>query len=276
MMVAMKTLKSFLKTMACSLLLAAVLPLTASAAPIDDFFIAIKNDNDGDLVTILFRGFDANTVDAEGRHGLHIAIMESSLKVTKTLLDLSGTKVDTRSKQGESPLMMAALKGHTAIAKRLIARGADVNKTGWTPLHYAASGGHVEMIKLLLEEHAYIDAESPNKSTPLMMAALYGTEDATKLLIKEGADPTVKNDQGMTAADFANGADRKALANDLAKAIIAFKAIQNAPTNDTLDGKEATPSLAPSLAPAPAPAPAKADAEPAKEAPKQPFKTRFD
>jgi ankyrin repeat protein len=51
----------------------------------------------------------------------------------------------------ESPLMMAALKGHTALARKLIARDADVNKPGWAPLHYAATGGHLEMMELLLE-----------------------------------------------------------------------------------------------------------------------------
>ena len=156
-------------------------------------------------------------LDSEGRHGLHLAMMEGSLKVAKTLLDLSGTKVDTRSKQDETPLMMAALKGHTAFAKRFIERGADVNKTGWTPLHYAATGGHLEMIKLLIEEHAYIDTESPNQSTPLMLAAMYGTEAAVKLLLEEGADPSIKNQLGLNAADFAAKAERMDLARYLDK-----------------------------------------------------------
>jgi polar amino acid transport system substrate-binding protein len=222
-------LKTILKTIACSLVAVIMFPLAALSAPIDDFFVAIKNDNDGALVTILFRGFDANTLDSEGRHGLHIAMVEGSFKVAKTLLDLSGTKVDTRSKNDETPLMMAALKGHTAFAKRLIARGADVNKTGWTPLHYAATGGHLEMIKLLLEEHAYIDTESPNKTTPLMMAAEYGSEAAVKLLLQEGADTRVKNQLGLIAADFAAKAERMDLARYLDK--LAIEGV-NPKTND--------------------------------------------
>lgn len=211
-------MKNFFALLLSSLvLLGATLPLVAQAAAIDDYFVAVKNDNDGALVTILFRGFDVNSVDAEGRHGLHIAMMEGSFKVAKTLLDLSGTKVDTRSKNDETPLMIAALKGHTDFAKRLIKRGADVNKTGWTPLHYAATGGHLEMIKLLLEEHAYIDTESPNQSTPLMMAAQYGTDAAAKLLLQEGADPRIKNQLGLNAADFAAKAERLDLARYLEK-----------------------------------------------------------
>jgi polar amino acid transport system substrate-binding protein len=213
----MNLTKNIRKLLICIALLTIGLLQPAAAAVVDDYFLAIKNDNDGEVVTILFRGFDANTLDSQGRHGLHVAMLEGSLKVAKTLLDLSGTKVDTRSKNDETPLMIAALKGHTAFAKRLIARGADVNKTGWTPLHYAATGGHLEMIKLLLDEHAYIDTESPNKSTPLMMAAEYGSEAAVKLLLKEGADTTVKNQLGLNAADFAAKAERMDLARYLDK-----------------------------------------------------------
>ena len=82
--------------------------------------------------------------------------------------------------------MLTALRGQLELAKALIAKGADVNKTGWTPLHYAGSSGHVDMIRLLLEHSAYIDAESPNGSTPLMMAAMYGNDAAVQLLLDEG------------------------------------------------------------------------------------------
>ena len=46
------------------------------------------------------------------------------------------------------------------------------------------------MMRLLLEESAYIDATSPNGTTPLMMAARYGSPEAVKLLLEEGAEPT--------------------------------------------------------------------------------------
>jgi ankyrin repeat protein len=64
------------------------------------------------------------------------------------------------------------------------------------------------VIEFLLEHSAYIDAESPNKSTPLMMAAMYGNADCVKLLIEGGADPTLKNELGLTASDFAKQVSR--------------------------------------------------------------------
>jgi polar amino acid transport system substrate-binding protein len=231
MILGMKFFTKILSVLSAACMAASLLFVnTACAAPADDYFVAIKNDNDGALVTVLFRGLDVNTLDSEGRHGLHIAMMEGSFKVAKTLLDLSGTKVDIRSNKDETPLMIAALKGHTQFAKQLIARGADVNKTGWTPLHYAATGGQVEMIKLLLEEHAYIDTESPNQSTPLMLAAMYGSEAAVKLLLQEGAEASLKNQQGLNAADFAAKAERMDLARYLDK--LAKEGV-NPKTNDS-------------------------------------------
>jgi hypothetical protein len=45
-----------------------------------------------------------------------------------------------------------------------------------------------------------------------MMAARYGTEEATRLLLARGASATVRNDAGLNAADFARLAGREALA----------------------------------------------------------------
>jgi uncharacterized protein len=114
--------------------------------------------------------------------------------------------------------MMAVFKGQVELAQQMIKQGADVNKTGWTPLHYAATAGNTLLVKMLLENYAYIDAESPNKTTPLMMAAHYGTAGAVKLLLEEGADVSLKNDLGLTAIDFAQRANK----TDSVEIIAAF------------------------------------------------------
>lgn len=175
----------------------------SKAGSYDDFFAAIKHDKPDVVRTLLNRGFDPNTVSPDGDPALVVAVREPSFKVIDVLLESPATRVEVRTSKDESPLMLAALRGHLDVCEKLIRREADVNKPGWTPLHYAATNGHLDVMRLLLDSHAYIDAASPNGSTPLMMAAMYGTTDAVKLLLEAGADPTLKNALGLSAIDFA-------------------------------------------------------------------------
>ena len=194
---------------------------SASAGSYEDFFLAIKQDNAAVIQNLLQRGFDPNTVDPNGQTGLFIALREPSLNSAEVLIDWPKIDVNALNSKGESALMLAVLKDHQALAEKLIKKGADVNKTGWTPLHYAATNGHLALISLLLENNAYIDAESPNKTTPLMMAAMYGTAAAVKLLLEEGADPQLKNQQGLTAVQFAERGNRPDSVEAIAAAIRA-------------------------------------------------------
>lgn len=191
----------------------------AWASSFDDFFVAVKKDDVSAVRQLAQRGFDLNTRNEEGEHALYLAIRGDAPQVTDYLLSQNKVDVEARTSKDESPLMIAAIKGQLDLAKRLIARKAEVNKPGWTPLHYAAShagDNSPAMVRLLLEHHAYIDAESPNKTTPLMMAAQYGNAGVVKLLLEEGADPLLKNERGLTAIDFARQANRQASADIIA------------------------------------------------------------
>lgn len=194
------------------------------AGAFDQFFQAAKTDDESAIIGLTLRSFDLNIVDEQGETALLIAVRNGSDKVVGFLLKQPSVKVEARNPSGESPLMLAALQGRLDIATRLIQRKAEVNKTQWTPLHYACSNPQPSseaMVRLLLEHHAYIDAESPNKTTPLMMAARYGHAGLVALLLEEGADPMLRNEQGLTALDFARQAGRDDQANLIAAAIRA-------------------------------------------------------
>jgi uncharacterized protein len=193
-------------------LIAALWFSVVHAGSYDDFFSAISRDDPQAVRTLLQRGFDPNSRDPNGQTGLFLALKNESFKVADALLAHPGTDVNALNPVGESPLMIAALKGQLEWARRLLARGAQVDKPGWTPLHYAATGSETALVGLLLEKGASIDAPSPNRSTPLMMAAQYGNPDNVDLLLARGADPKLKNDRGLGAPDFAKLADREALA----------------------------------------------------------------
>ena len=123
--------------------------------------------------------------------------------------------VNAVNASGETPLMMAALRGDLDWARRLIERGAKVHQDGWSPLHYAATGPEPKIVVLLLDRGAPIDARSPNRSTPLMMAARYGAEANVDLLLARGADKRLRNDRDLDASEFAKLAGRDFLVSRL-------------------------------------------------------------
>ena len=197
---------------------------TLHASSFDDFFIAIKRNDVPALRQLAQAGFDLNTRNESGDPPLVLAIRDGSNAVANFLVDEKSVNIEARTAKDESALMLAALKGELNLARQLIARQAEVNKPGWTPLHYAATHpgtASVEMVRLMLEHHAYIDAESPNGSTPLMMAAQYGQPAVVQLLLEEGADPLIKKQKGLTAIDFAQRACRASAAEMISAVVRA-------------------------------------------------------
>jgi ankyrin repeat protein len=178
------------------------------AGAYEDFFKAIHFDQDQVVANLIARGMDPNTPNEKGVPALIVALTSGAPKTALFLAKHPQTKVDAENSLNETPLMLAAFHNHLEVCEVLIEREADVNRKGWTPLHYAATKGNIAIMRLLLEENAYIDAESPNGTTPLMMAAYYGSPLSVKLLLEEGADPNLRNHGKASALDLALSAER--------------------------------------------------------------------
>jgi ankyrin repeat protein len=205
------------------LLAAALLACGTGCAPLQaagrydsvDFFRAVEVDNADAIRRMLAQGLDPNLLDTHGQPALLVALQGESLKVARALWEAPGVRIDIVNQAGETPLMMAALKAETDAVAALVARGAAINKDGWSPLHYAATGGSAAIVRSLLARGAALEARSPNQTTPLMMAARYGNEEAVDALLAAGADRTLVNQQGMNASAFAASAGRERLAQRL-------------------------------------------------------------
>ena len=192
-------------------LLVAFANSSVNAGVYEDFFQAVNRDDGNTVTRLVQRGFDPNSRSPEGQTALHLALRDQSPQVVQALWSIPALDIDADNASGETPLMLAALRGELEWARRLLERGAKVHRNGWSPLHYAATGDEPKIVALLLDRGAPINARSPNGSTPLMMAARYGAEGSVDLLLARGADKQLRNDLDLDARAFAKLASREYL-----------------------------------------------------------------
>lgn len=189
-------------------------PMAHAANP-GDWWVYVANDYPDDIKDLLAHGSDPNVRYKNGQPALMRAVVDGAWKVFDVIAADKRTDVNAENPAGETPLMYLAIAGQTERAKKLIARGAQVNRLGWTPLHYAASKGQMEMARMLLSKKAMVNAPAPGGETPLMMAALGGNKDMVDLLVKAGADVTTRDLKDQSAADWARNGKSAALATEL-------------------------------------------------------------
>lgn len=139
-----------------------------------------------------------------------IALLEIAERGDLSALDaLLRRRADTDSRDScdWTPLMKAALNGHTDVVRRLLDAGASVDaadKGGYTSLMLAASNNHAAVVELLLDHGAMIDAQERTQGfTALIWAAQRGHAETVSLLLRRGADPTLPDFDGKTVADHA-------------------------------------------------------------------------
>ena len=153
--------------------------------------------------TLLARGGDPNSGDADGSTVLHFAVENDETELIQALL-AAGARARVANRHGITPLHLAATNGNLTIVQRLIAAGADVNGVtpgGETALMMASRTGDPETIKALLTHGAMVDAkEGWRGQTALMWAATENNAAAIRLLVEAGADVKTKSTGGSFTA----------------------------------------------------------------------------
>ena len=183
---------------------------------IDHLIRDVRFDDVPNVKKALSEGLSPNTIDKNGNSILAIAIKENAKKVAKLLIDTPKVDLDRPNLAGETPVMMAAFNGSLDLLSYMVEKyDVELNKPKWSALHYAALNGHLDVCKYLLEHGAYVDPQSPNGSTPLMLAARAGHIQIVKLLLDSGAALDSINAVGMTAIDFAIQGNQTEIANGL-------------------------------------------------------------
>lgn len=190
-----------------------------------DMVVAAQMDNAGNIRRLIGKGGNPNTVDPNtGETLLMIALREDAKRVVGELLAHPKIELERTAPNGNTALMLAAFKRNKAAVVAMIARGAIVTRPGWTALHYAAASGDTDIAAILLEHAAYIDAESPSRLTPLMIAGREGHAAVAQLLLREGADATLTNNEGLTAHQIALRAGHADIAGIIAGYLAALPA----------------------------------------------------
>uniref|UniRef100_A0A0N5AJ31 ANK_REP_REGION domain-containing protein n=1 Tax=Syphacia muris TaxID=451379 RepID=A0A0N5AJ31_9BILA len=100
----------------------------------------------------------------------------------------------------ESPLTLAAYKGHLEIVKYLLDKMGDWRNQEelHTALMEASMDGHLEVAKLLLDNGAPVNLASDSFESPLTLAACGGHCKLVEQLLDRGAELEEPNDEGYT------------------------------------------------------------------------------
>jgi ankyrin repeat protein len=149
------------------------------------------------LRAAIARKADVNVPQADGSTALHWAVERDDLEAADLLIE-AGARVGARTREGVTPIQLAAVNGSAAMLDRLLKAGGEVNApltpTGDTALMMAARTGKTDAIQVLLNAGADVNAkERWGGTTPLMWAVSEGHTAAARLLIGAGADVNARS-----------------------------------------------------------------------------------
>ena len=174
----------------------AVNTLSAQGVTPDTYSIALLSASAaGDterLQTLLTAGATAETLDANGRSALFLAVDKNHVDCVRLLLTAPGTDVNTPNVNNITPLWVSAISGH-AECMRLLLTVPEINvnhadEDGETALYWAAQQGHKECVRMLLAAPGInVNCTTSSGATPLQRATANGHRECANMLRAAGA-----------------------------------------------------------------------------------------
>ncbi|XP_048246396.1 ankyrin repeat domain-containing protein 17-like [Haliotis rufescens] len=147
-------------------------------------------------------------VDDSGRNILHFACFSDNAQIVEYILSHHIADINSRNKDGLTPVMIAACQGQKKVFDLLCGKGCDLNLTDHkdrTILHAACYGDNVHIVEhLLLHEIVDINSRDENGHTPVIVAAQEGESKVFNLLVNKHCDLSVLNNDNYTILHVAS------------------------------------------------------------------------
>ncbi len=137
---------------------------------------------------LIERGCSVCSKGAFGYSALHQVAYTPFSSLCDFLLK-NGGNLDSLSRNGSTPLLIASREGHAGVVESMLRYGADPNDggdKGLTPLLLAAAEGHVEVVRLLLSFKGDANQAPFEGRSPLHEAVEAGHSEVCRDLIRYG------------------------------------------------------------------------------------------
>ena len=159
---------------------------------------AVITQNIEQVKTLLSEGADVNIKTKDGQTPLHIAARNGQVDIVDMLL-AKGADFTVQNSNGRTIAGLAKVNGHMEIFELIIkhANQSGDNKEIMTIYDYA-SIGDIEKVKSLILEGINVNTKSQNGVMALHWASVNGHRNIAELLIQNGADVNVQINSGQT------------------------------------------------------------------------------
>jgi ankyrin repeat protein len=166
---------------------------------------AIKNNDIEGILAELKNGADVSASDGFGLTPLHIAIKQCNTIAIRQLIEC-GANLHHVSNDNLNPMSYAAICGNIETIRTLTTFCADFEPAGVnhkSPLEYALESEKKDITEYLIRHGADVDCLSTDNETLLMKMCQQKNTAGVHLLLNAEAYTATKNNDGLSAIDFA-------------------------------------------------------------------------